>query len=100
VVQAVWSFPHEIISVSPVVGFLRGVTTSTRHIRHMPAGFNLGWWQKTGMSMPICLAALAITVPEGTVTSCPSMVRVTVLLSLILVYFLQSAAAFTAASRT
>ncbi len=35
---------HEVVSILP-----RGVSTSTRHMRHMPTGFIRGCQQKRGM---------------------------------------------------
>src|SRR5512138_1041171 len=65
------------ITNSPVARSRTGRPISTRHMRHMPTGSSLGWWQKTGISMPTVLAASTTLSPSGTVTLIPSMVRVT-----------------------
>src|SRR5215204_4197677 len=51
--------------------------TSTRHCRQAPMGSSSGWSQNRGIWMPSCSAARMISVPFGTVTSKPSIVRVT-----------------------
>ena len=54
-----------------------GIATSTRHWRQAPTGASSGWSQKRGIWTPICSAARITSVPLGTLTSMPSMVRVT-----------------------
>ncbi len=54
-----------------------GMATSTRHWRHAPAGARSGWSQNRGIWMPACSAARMISVPLGTLTSVPSIVKVT-----------------------
>ena len=51
--------------------------TSTRHWRQAPTGASSGWSQNRGIWTPICSAARITRVPLGTLTSTPSMVRVT-----------------------
>ena len=50
----------------------------TRHIRQAPAGRRRGWWQKYGMSAPAWNAAVITSVPFGTETGLPSMLRLTI----------------------
>src|SRR5947209_7699579 len=56
---------------------LRCPSTSTRHCRHAPSGSSSGWSQKRGMYFPIFSAARMMSVPAGTETSSPSIVRLT-----------------------
>ncbi len=51
--------------------------TSTRHWRQAPTGSSRGWSQKRGIWTPTCSAARITRVSLGTLTSTPSMVRVT-----------------------
>src|SRR3954464_9712015 len=55
--------------------------TSTTHMRQTPTGSYRSSWQRTGISMPMSFAACQIVVPSGTVTSRPSIVRLTVRIS-------------------
>ena len=50
---------------------------STRHWRQAPTGSSSGWSQNRGIWTPTCSAARITRVPLGTLTSTPSMVRVT-----------------------
>ena len=54
-----------------------GIATSTRHWRHAPTGSSSGWSQKRGISMPTVSAARMTSVPLGTLTGTPSIVRPT-----------------------
>src|SRR5262249_34837078 len=54
----------------------RAPLTSTAHTRQTATGCSRGSWQSTGMAIPDWRAASQIVVPSGTVTVCPSMVRV------------------------
>ncbi len=54
-----------------------GIATSTRHCRQAPTGSSSGWSQNRGIWMPACSAARMMSVPLGTDTGAPSMVRVT-----------------------
>src|SRR5918999_1977846 len=51
---------------------------STTQTRHTPTGSYRSSWHRTGISMPMPFAASQIVVPSATVTSRPSIVRVTV----------------------
>src|SRR4051812_747133 len=55
--------------------------TSTTHSRHTPTGSYRSSWHRTGISMPASLAACQIVVPSGTVRPRPSIVRLTVRIS-------------------
>src|SRR3954447_18963486 len=50
-------------------------------MRQTPTGSYRSSWQSTGISMPMSFAACQIVVPSGTVTSWPSIIRLTVLIS-------------------
>src|SRR3954471_2558687 len=50
-------------------------------MRQTPTGSYRSSWQRTGISMPMSFAACQIVVPSGTVTSRPSIVRLTVRIS-------------------
>ena len=52
--------------------------TSTRQARQAATGSSSGWSQNRGISRPIISAARMTSVPLGTSTSVPSMVKVTV----------------------
>src|SRR5215203_4570769 len=54
---------------------------STVQIRHDPQARSSGWKQRLGISIPAMRAASRMTVPEGTVTSWPLMVPVTIFCS-------------------
>ena len=54
---------------------------STVQMRHDPQARSSGWKQRLGISMPAMRAASRMTVPAGTVTSCPLMVPVTIFCS-------------------
>ena len=74
-----WVFttmPSVTVVVQAVSG-LRWPSTSTMHWRQAPTGSSSGWSQKRGIWMPSSSAARMTSVPLGTATSKPSMVRVT-----------------------
>ncbi len=50
--------------------------TSTMHCRQAPTGSSSGWSQNRGIAMPRRSAARITSVPLGTLTSMPSIVRV------------------------
>ena len=50
---------------------------STMHWRQAPCGSSRGWSQKRGIATPMRSAARMISVPFGTLTWTPSIVRVT-----------------------
>src|SRR5690606_23375868 len=74
----VWTFMPGMTGVVQLAGVPRAPSISTRHIRHEPNACMLSVAQSFGMSPPISAAARITLVPAGTVTSRPSMVRVTI----------------------
>src|SRR5690606_4407293 len=66
-----------VTGVVQLAGMPRAPSISTRHIRHEPNDCMLSVAQSFGIEPPISAAARITLVPAGTVTSRPSMVRLT-----------------------